>query len=117
MSFTFFAALWAAGWPPLWVAFGRIVFRVAQWELLWAVIGAIGAILLLLSGLPWASVAAAVNCAIGLFLYWWNRRRRGRVRAWAGEKWRHLRDALVRRQREAVRPRPVLRPVPQGGVR
>ena len=47
---------------------------------------------------------------------WWNRRRKGRAKAWLGAKSRAVRDALVRKLREARKPRPVLRPAPQGGM-
>jgi hypothetical protein len=48
---------------------------------------------------------------------WWRRRKdRRRTLDMTGEKSRALRDALVRKAREATRPRPALRPVP-GGAR
>lgn len=50
------------------------------------------------------------------WLWWRRRKRRKRARDALGAKSRALRDALVRRTREAAQPRPVLRPVP-GGVR
>lgn len=64
--------------------------------------------------------AAILNFALAAFFAWlsWRRWRKGRKRAEAllGAKSRQLRDALVRKQRELARPRPVLRPVPQGGA-
>lgn len=63
-------------------------------------------------------------CAVFLILaaicawQWWNGRRKDRDRAGflIGAKSRALRDALVRRVREAAKPRPVLRPVPGGAA-
>lgn len=48
---------------------------------------------------------------------WWRNRRKGRRRAarLAGYKARAALARLAQRAREAARPRPVLRPVPQGG--
>lgn len=64
---------------------------------------------------PWS--LASFACAAVLAWLWWHRRkRRKRARGALGAKSRALRDALVRRTREAAQPRPVLRPVP-GGVR
>jgi hypothetical protein len=65
-------------------------------------VGGVNAFLAVTSGLCW----------------WFNRRNRKRRRALAalGDKSRALRDALVRKAREAARPRPALRPVP-GGAR
>jgi hypothetical protein len=66
----------------------------------------------------WAwGAGAAVSLAIALAVWWWRRSgRRKRATAWIGAKSKAVRDALVKRQREAVpRPRPVLRPAP-GGV-
>lgn len=56
----------------------------------------------------------AVVCAV----IWWStrRKRRDRARKAAGAKSRALVAALVKRAREVSRPRPVVRPVPQGGV-
>lgn len=61
---------------------------------------------------------AAISAAYltGALAFWWWRRRRDRMKAALGAKSRALRDALVRRAREAARPRPVLRPSP-GGAR
>ena len=62
----------------------------------------------------WGS--AAWSFALAMFFAWlaWKRWRRHRKRAAAllGAKSRALRDALVRKAREAAKPRPVLRPVP-----
>jgi hypothetical protein len=62
---------------------------------------------------------AALNFALAAWFAWllWRRWRKHRkaVAALLGAKSRALRDALVRKQRELARPRPLLRPVPQGG--
>jgi hypothetical protein len=81
-------------------------------------------------GLVAAIATAAVFAALGhlgpalffageviSFAWWlWRNRKRDRAASLIGEKTRALRDALVRRAREAAKPRPVLRPQP-GGVR
>jgi hypothetical protein len=59
----------------------------------------------------WAAFSAAA-AALMAWLWWRKRRRKGRAKAWLGAKSRALRDALVAKQREVTRPRPVLRPVP-----
>ena len=64
---------------------------------------------------------AAVLTAVGVYTLrrWWRNRRnrkRRKVAALLGAKSRALRDALVRKAREAAKPKPVLRPVP-GGAR
>jgi hypothetical protein len=63
---------------------------------------------------------AAWNFALGAFFAWlaWRRWRkhRKRIAALLGAKSRALRDVLVRKAKEAAKPRPVLRPVP-GGAR
>jgi hypothetical protein len=56
------------------------------------------------------NVAGVIICG---WLLWRNRRRKRAPRAY-GAKSRALIAGLVRRAREAARPRPVLRPVPQG---
>lgn len=60
---------------------------------------------------PRAIVYAVICCGIAAWL-WWRRKKRRSVAAMLGAKSRALRDAIVRRAREAARPRPVLRPVP-----
>ena len=66
-------------------------------------------------------VWAGGNAVTGLaaVVAWWLYRRRGRKKAPRayGAKSRALLAALVRKAREATKPRPVLRPVPQGGFR
>lgn len=64
---------------------------------------------------PW-SILSYATAVVLAWLWWRNRKRRKRVLDALGAKSRALRDALVRRTREAAQPRPVLRPVP-GGVR
>jgi 4-hydroxybenzoate polyprenyltransferase len=65
-------------------------------------------------GGAWMAFCAAVNA----WMAWehWNRRKRKRAAALAGAKSRARVAALVRKAREAARPRKVLRPVP-GGAR
>jgi hypothetical protein len=52
----------------------------------------------------WPSFGIQVAAFIFWLWFWWRRRKKGRARQWLGEKSRMLRDALVRRQREATVP-------------
>jgi len=70
--------------------------------------------LLVLHAWPAAAMLAAL--AAWWAWQWWNRRRKSRAKAWLGAKSKAVRDALVRKLREARKPRPVLRPAPQGGM-
>jgi membrane protein implicated in regulation of membrane protease activity len=63
----------------------------------------------------WSILSFAV-AAVMAWLWWHRRKRRKRAGDALGAKSRALRDALIRRTRQAAKPRPVLRPVP-GGVR
>jgi hypothetical protein len=56
---------------------------------------------------------AAIDAACALFaawMWWRNRRGRGRLRAVLAGKYRHVRDAMVRTLRERRTARPVLAP-------
>ncbi|HXJ24450.1 MAG TPA: hypothetical protein VNH17_02060 [Streptosporangiaceae bacterium] len=64
-------------------------------------------------GWPWMAADLA-NAGLAAVLWWLSRRRRKRAPRAYGAKSRALVEALVRRAREAARPRPVLRPVPGG---
>lgn len=87
-------------------------FRRALWALLAG--NALGAAAEF-AGHSWllfaGNVVSVIVCAL---LLWWQRRRRDRAPRAYGAKSRALIAALVRKTREAARPRPVLRPVPQG---
>jgi hypothetical protein len=61
-----------------------------------------------------AALVSFGNGVIPLILWWLNRRRRKRSPKLAGAKSRARLAALVRKSREAAKPRPVLRPVPSG---
>jgi membrane protein implicated in regulation of membrane protease activity len=56
----------------------------------------------------------AVLAVLAAWLWWRGDRRKRKGAALIGAKSRALRDAIVRRAREAARPRPVLRPAPGG---
>jgi hypothetical protein len=70
------------------------------------------------SGCIWAhdwsawGLGALISALVALAIWWWRRRKRRNVAALIGAKSRALRDAIVRKAREAARPRPVLRPAP-----
>jgi hypothetical protein len=61
---------------------------------------------------PFVPVNGA-GCLFALWMWWRNRRGRGRLRAALSGKYAHMRDAMVRTLRERRAPRPV--PAP-GGV-
>lgn len=61
-------------------------------------------------------IGGGLNLLCALAVWWWKRRKRKRAAGLVGTKSRALVAALVRRAREAARPRPVLRPQP-GGAR
>ena len=77
-----------------------------------AIGGIIGAVL---PPATWdAAWASGGSLVIAVILWWLSRRRRRRSPKLAGAKSRALLAAVVRTMRERSRPRPVLRPQPQG---
>ena len=112
------------GLPPL-VAYIVLYFRGSRRP---ALIDAACALMVtanVLSGIGSLLLAqwgqAALNFALAAWLAWllWRgqRKRRKAAAALLGAKSRALKDALVRKAREAAQPRPALRPVPQGAGR
>lgn len=101
-----------------WVA--GTVFRLAgSWPdpaPLWAAGFALWALADLIEGLGWAAPVHGVLAAANAWSWWHDRRsRRGkRADGLIGEKSRALLAALVRKAREAAKPRPVFRPAPGG---
>jgi hypothetical protein len=74
---------------------------------------AIGGCIAGLVGRDWRWLTgSAISLAIALVLWWW-RKNRDQVKALAGNKAKAIREAMVRKQRQATRRRPVL--LPQGG--
>lgn len=94
-------------------------FRPVGWAGIILIVGGevAGIVLAVLSGTYALAAVYAIDLAIQLWLLWqhWRKIRR-RIAASLGAKSRALRDALVKRARQAARPRPVLRPAP-GGAR
>ena len=117
-----FDIMWAAVGPPLF-AFGwkglyrAILPRVPyKFTLGWA-FGAIATTVAYVAGSEWLpAIICGANAVLAIALWWWNRRRRKRSPKLAGAKSRARLAAIVRKSREASKPRPVLRPVP-GGAR
>ena len=73
-----------------------------------------GAIGWALSG-SWGLVALdAANALLAVFLWWLSRRRKRRAPRAYGVKTKLLIAAMVARMREALKPRPALRPAPGG---
>lgn len=117
--------LWALFWPPAYTfscaAFLRLyrrqAWRVAmrRWFGRWlaACIGV--EVSGVLAADPLECAIAAALAAGGLALWWWLRRKhKDRAPRMHGHKARTALAALVRKAREAARPRPVLRPAPGG---
>jgi integral membrane sensor domain MASE1 len=94
-----FGSLVRCGWPLTIVS----VTGDALVTLGWAVQG------------DWISAAMmAVVTVLALIGWWWLRKRRKRAPRAFGYKGRALLAALVASLRESLRPRPVLRPAPEG---
>lgn len=111
-------------WPPVWAVLWCGLVRLLRWRsrfdrIAWPWLNAAGAdVVIDAVSAQWLCAAVSVvQVGIALAIWWW-RKRRDRKRALdaLGAKSRALRDALVRKARDAARPRPVLRPVP-GGAR
>jgi hypothetical protein len=116
--------LYAMTWPPVFACSWGSVFlalrfprdRVLREGAMAWIYGAGGILLASAIGLTWVwAVIGGVHMAIGVWI-WWNLRRKDRKRALEalGAKSLARLAALVRKQREAARPRPVLRPAPGG---
>jgi hypothetical protein len=106
------ACLWQAGWRRWHWKNVRVSF-FTDW-----LATAVGFIIFGVVQGPWLVAACAgASFAIALVIrWWWRRKDRKRAAKALGAKSRALRDALVRKAREAARPRRVLQPVP-GGAR
>lgn len=117
-----FAVTWPPAFSAIMVAWDLHRGRGRDYALRWlplswliaaVVVGGDG-----VAGHDWLVVFIALaQAGIGLWL-WWRNRRKDRKRALAALGYKALvaKAALVRKAREAAKPRPVLRPVP-GGVR
>ena len=95
----------------------RVLRKTGTWSAatpLLAAGWALWAVSYLVSGPFWLAVPSALFAAAVALEWWRDRRRRRRKRAPRayGAKSRALLAALVRRAREATKPRPVLRPAP-----
>ena len=119
-----FDILWPLAWPPvygaLWSALtgvaGSPTSRRTWFYLMWASSAGVTAVIGLAAGQWLGAGIATVSLAVALILWWLSRRRRKRAPRAYGAKSAALVADLVRRAREAARPRPVLRPAP-GGAR
>lgn len=107
--------------PPVSGYAWDLVFRAWRWAHSSAVSGwlsssgAVAAISLFQH--DWGMFAcAAASFATAVAVWWWKRRRRDRAPKAYGAKSRALVAALVRRAREAAKPRPALRPQPDGAA-
>ena len=119
------ADVMSIAWPPAWSWFLAVTmcatglirpvsarsYRAAMW--ITAAIGCVIGDALL--GAWLAMVLAVVNLIIGIALWWWRRKGRKRAAALLGAKSRAIRDAIVKRAKDASRgARPVLRPSLRG---
>lgn len=110
-------------WPPVWALLWCGLMRLLRWRsrfdrIAWPWFTAAGAdtVIDAAAALWLCAAISAVQVGIALAIWWWRKRRRDRAPKLAGAKSRALLAAIVRKAREAAKPRPVLRPVP-GGVR
>jgi len=112
---------WAVAWPPVWAVSWPRAVRLLRGRVLggfwgsWitasattAAIDAIG------GGDPPATITAAVSTVFAVIMWWLNRRKRKRAPRTYGAKSRALIAAVIAKMRETAKPRPVLRPQPQG---
>ena len=76
----------------------------------WISSGAVGIVVGILNKDAGWFTGSAVSLVIGLAIWWWRRKDRKRAAKALGYKSRALLAAVVRRAREAARPRPVLQP-------
>lgn len=121
MSTIVFSAVWPPFAAVLWYVAGRR-FRWLRlrsmspqaafffdWISLGVLVGVIDA-----CGGQWRPGGASAGSAIvGIIVReWMRRRRRDRAGRSIGAKSRQIRDAIVRKAREAAKPRPVLKPAP-----
>lgn len=118
MTFHWLWLAWAVASPPV-ASFGwHMLLRSSVAAFLggWLAASAGGIIVGSIERDVYWGSGSAVSCVICVAAWWW-RKRRGRKRAPRayGAKSRALLAALVRKAREAGKPRPSLRPVP-GGV-
>ena len=95
--------------------FSRQRFTLRNLCFTWAGCAAGGCLAYLHPYQPAPICAKAANILLAALVWWFNKRRRDRARALMSEKWRYLRDVMVRTLRERTVPRPVAQPVP-GGV-
>jgi hypothetical protein len=119
-----FPVVFTAVWPPLWgAAYARILralgalgsstFRNAIFRT-WAICGIVMGVTYFCFTMWMDGGTALGSGLVGAFLWWWRKRKRRNVLAMLGAKSRALRDALVKRARQATRPSPVLRPSLRG---
>jgi hypothetical protein len=110
-------------WPPFWATLFTLIATLLRLHLAgpcfpfgWFA-GGFGVTLAYLVVPHWLLACIGIgHMAFGAWLWWLDRRKRKRAPALAGAKSRARIAALVRKAREAGRPRKVLRPVP-GGAR
>jgi hypothetical protein len=79
----------------------------------WVWCASVQAVLFLYSGPVVIGIGAGVSAVIAASIWWW-RRKPDRAAGLIGEKSRARLAAVVRRAREAAKPRPVLQPQRQG---
>ena len=113
--------LLATVWPPAFALVMEVLYRAvgmpagtaARWgRACWAMAAIIQAVVDGAFGLWGTFLCAIVNAGIGAWLWWRRRKRRDRAPHAYGAKSKARIAALVRKARQAARPRPVLRPVP-----
>lgn len=98
--------------PPS-LAYLFVRFAMPQFVLRWALVAAIAGVIAGLAGDQRDAAGNAASVLLAIAWWLWSRRRRlRRALRSLGAKSRARLAAVVRRAREALRPRPVLRPLP-----
>lgn len=108
---------WALIWPPAWAGTVWLLSRGMHVSRCWAswVLAAAGAAATeAIARQPAACAIAAASAVFGAIMWWLSRRRRDRIRKAYGAKSRARLAALARSMRDSAKPRPVLKPQPQG---
>jgi hypothetical protein len=111
------AVFMAVAIPPFTATVWRAAYRITRMAKVsfwgdWMASAAVLSVLFMWQDEWLAAAVAGANLVVGAVFWWLSRRRRKRAPKLAGAKSKARLAALVRRSREASKPRPVLRPVP-----
>lgn len=119
MSGLLYALVAALAPPGLSFGVGRAVLRASRRRALqdWFAVAVLDTVAFPLLTGSWPGCAGSIASAlVAAAAWWWDRHRRDPAKRSIGGRAKALRDALVRKVRQAAKPRPVPRPAP-GGAR